>query len=40
MTTEITTKPHTVKQPAIFRVADGESLIRRVGDLFMVVQPM
>jgi Protein of unknown function (DUF2934) len=34
VTTEITTKPHSVKQPAIFRIADGESLLRRVDDLF------
>lgn len=34
MTTEITTKLHSTKHPAIFRMADGESLLRRVGDLF------
>jgi HSP20 family protein len=34
MAIEITTKPHNVKQPAILRMSDGDSLIRRVGDLF------
>ena len=36
MTTEITTKSHNAKQPAILRVSDGESLVRRVNDLFYV----
>jgi HSP20 family protein len=34
MTTEITTKPHNLRQPAIFRMSDGESLIRRMSSLF------
>ena len=34
MTTEITTKSHNAKQPAILRMSDGESMFRRVGDLF------
>jgi len=34
MATEIVPKPHNAKQPAILRMSDGDSLIRRVGDLF------
>jgi HSP20 family protein len=33
MSTEITTKSHS-KQPVIYRMSEGESLIRRVDDLF------
>ncbi len=33
MTTEITTKSHS-KQPVIYRISEGDPLIRRVGDLF------
>lgn len=33
MTSEIITKPHS-KHPAIFRMSDGDALIRRVADLF------
>jgi HSP20 family protein len=34
MTTELATKPHNLKQPAIFRMPDGDSLIRRMTSLF------
>jgi HSP20 family protein len=34
MATEITTKPHNIKQPAIFKMSAGDSLIQRAGDLF------
>jgi HSP20 family protein len=34
VTTEIAPKPHNLREPALFRTSDGDSLIRRMNSLF------